>query len=183
MPVTFTNFLEQISHNLDAHDGPRLAYLLRVTGPHVKDLLREFKNPTVSTATLYTRRNRSDGPRLTFAQQLQGLSRYQGAIESPWDEIAIHYVLIAHHIARRRPSEAFKEHTALIKFVPTLPRAPHGAIPPRTLKLLTDVAISLGYSLFYRFLATTSGWTLPALFAVLRDLKDLAFDVNTPLIG
>jgi len=49
MPVTFTNFLEQISHNLDAHDGPRLAYLLRVTGPHVKDLLREFKNPTVST--------------------------------------------------------------------------------------------------------------------------------------
>jgi hypothetical protein len=49
MPVTFTNYLEQISHNLDAHDGPRLAYLLRVTGPHVKDLLREFKNPTVST--------------------------------------------------------------------------------------------------------------------------------------
>ena len=25
----------------------------------------------------------------------------------------------------------------------------------------------------------TSGWTLPALFAILRDLKDLAFDVNT----
>lgn len=52
MPVTFTNFLEQISHHLDAHDGPRLAYLLRVTGPHVKDLLREFKNPTVSTTRL-----------------------------------------------------------------------------------------------------------------------------------
>ena len=49
MPVTFTNFLEQISQNLDAHDGPRLAYLLRITGPHVKDLLREFRNPTVST--------------------------------------------------------------------------------------------------------------------------------------
>ncbi|KAF9782252.1 hypothetical protein BJ322DRAFT_1075075 [Thelephora terrestris] len=124
MPVTFTNYLEQISHNLDAHDGPRLAYLLRVTGPHVKDLLREFKNPT-----------------------LQGLSRYQGAIESPWDEIAIRYVLIAHHIAKRRPNEAFKEHTAFI-------------------------------NLFYRFLSTTSGWTLPALFAVLRDLKDLAFDAD-----
>lgn len=52
MPVTFTNFLEQIAHNLDAHDGPRLAYLLRVTGPHVKDLLREFKNPTVSTKVI-----------------------------------------------------------------------------------------------------------------------------------
>ena len=52
MPVTFTNFLEQISYNLDAHDGPRLAYLLRVTGPHVKDLLREFKNPTVSKSAI-----------------------------------------------------------------------------------------------------------------------------------
>ena len=62
MPFTFTNFLEQISHNLDAHDGPRLAYLLRITGPHVKDLLREFKNPSVSTNHLRDPRRRSDGP-------------------------------------------------------------------------------------------------------------------------
>ena len=54
MPVTFTDFLEQISYTLDAYDGPRLAYLLRVTGPHVKDLLREFKNPTVSTTHSHT---------------------------------------------------------------------------------------------------------------------------------
>ena len=62
-------------------------------------------------------------------QQFQGLSRFQGAIESPWDEIAIRYVLIAHHIAKRRPSEAFKEHTAFIKFVsimlPVLRGNPH----------------------------------------------------------
>lgn len=51
--------------------------------------------------------------------QFQGLSRYQGAIEGPWDEIAIRYVLIAHHIAKRRPTEAFKEHTVFIKFVST----------------------------------------------------------------
>jgi hypothetical protein len=116
MPVTFTNFLEQISHNLDAHDGPRLAYLLRITGPHVKDLLREFKNPSVSTSDP---RWRSDGPWTDHRRQLQGLSRYQGAIESPWDEIAVRYVLIAHHIAKRRPSEAFKEHTTFVKFVST----------------------------------------------------------------
>ena len=102
-----------------------------------------------------------------FRQQLQGLSRYQGAIESPWDEIAIRYVLIAHHIAKRRPSEAFKEHTVFITSVSTMPYG--------TLKFLTDASCSL----FYRFFATTSGWTLPALFAILRDLKDLAFDVNT----
>ena len=28
--------------------GPHLAYLLRPTSPHAKDLIKEFKNPTVS---------------------------------------------------------------------------------------------------------------------------------------
>lgn len=65
--------------------------------------------------------------------QLQGLSRYQGAIESPWDEIAIRYVLIAHHIAKRRPNEAFKEHTAFIKFVSAVLSVASG-----TLECLTD---------------------------------------------
>lgn len=31
-----------------------------------------------------------------------------------------------------------------------------------------------------RYFATNSGWTLPALFSVLRDLRDLAFDVGAP---
>ena len=33
-------------------------------------------------------------------------------------------------------------------------------------------------SLFLRFFTNNSGWTLPALFATLRDLRDLAFDVS-----
>lgn len=33
-------------------------------------------------------------------------------------------------------------------------------------------------SLFLRFFTNNSGWTLPALFATLRDLRDLAFDVR-----
>ena len=33
-------------------------------------------------------------------------------------------------------------------------------------------------SLFIRFFTNNSGWTLPALFATLRDLRDLAFDVR-----
>ena len=72
---------------------------------------------------------RSDGPGLItqdVCQQLQGLSQYHGAIESPWDEIAVRYVLIAHHIAKRRPSEAFKEHTVFVKFVPAMLPAPRG---------------------------------------------------------
>ncbi|KAI0722733.1 hypothetical protein C8Q76DRAFT_835904 [Earliella scabrosa] len=31
-------------------------------------------------------------------------------------------------------------------------------------------------SLFLRFFSANSGWTLPALFSILRDLRDLAFD-------
>jgi hypothetical protein len=38
-------------------------------------------------------------------------------------------------------------------------------------------------SLFLRFFTNNSGWTLPALFATLRDLRDLAFDVRSlPLV-
>jgi hypothetical protein len=33
-------------------------------------------------------------------------------------------------------------------------------------------------SSFLRFFTNNSGWTLPALFATLRDLRDLAFDVR-----
>ena len=33
-------------------------------------------------------------------------------------------------------------------------------------------------SLFLRFFTNNSGWTLPALFATLHDLRDLAFDVR-----
>ena len=36
-------------------------------------------------------------------------------------------------------------------------------------------------SLFLRFFSSNSGWTLPALFSVLRDLRDLAFDVRSCL--
>lgn len=32
--------------------------------------------------------------------------------------------------------------------------------------------------LFLRFFAANTGWTLPALFSILRDLRDLAFDVS-----
>lgn len=60
--------------------------------------------------------------------QLQGLSRYQGSIESPWDDIAIRYVLVAYHIAKRRPSEAFKEHTVFVKFVSIVFIVPGGTL-------------------------------------------------------
>ena len=52
---------------------------------------------------------------------------------------------------------------------------------PVSPECFTDASL-IECSLFYRFFATTSGWTLPALFAILRDLKDLAFDVSALLI-
>lgn len=43
------------------------------------------------------------------------MSRYEGSIESPWDEIAIQYVLVITHVAKQRYADAFKEHTQLVK--------------------------------------------------------------------
>ncbi|KAH9060931.1 hypothetical protein EDB87DRAFT_1683052 [Lactarius vividus] len=124
MPVTYTQFLTLIATALRDENGLDLAHLIRPISPHGKDLIKEFRNPT-----------------------RQSMSRYEGAIEGPWDEIAIQYVLVITHVAKKRYADAFKEHTQLV-------------------------------NLFIRFFTNNSGWTLPALFAILRDLRDLAFDAD-----
>lgn len=124
MPVDFSTYITQLNDALLAENGPNLAYLLRPTSPHGKDLVKEFRNPT-----------------------RQMLSRYEGGIISPWDEIAIQYVLTCGHIAKKRYGEAFKEESQLV-------------------------------SLFFRFFTENRGWTLPALFSILRDLRDLAYDAD-----
>ncbi|PCH40986.1 hypothetical protein WOLCODRAFT_70573 [Wolfiporia cocos MD-104 SS10] len=119
----FSTFLTQIATALREEKGPELAYLLRPMSEHGKQLVKEFRNPT-----------------------RQSLAYYEGSMEGPWDEIAIHYVLVVGHCAKQRAAEAFKEHCTLV-------------------------------NLFLRFFQANSGWTLPALFSMLRDLRDLAFDV------
>ncbi|KNZ76459.1 CSN12 like protein [Termitomyces sp. J132] len=123
MPMDMMTFMSQLNDTLVSENGPNLAYLLRPTSPHGKDLVKEFKNPV----------------RPMFRP-------FEGAMQSPWDEIAIQYALTCGHIAKRRHGEAFKEHSQLV-------------------------------SLFLRFFTENRGWTLPALFSILRDLRDLAFDV------
>ena len=48
MPMQFTTYLTQLNDALNAENGPNLANLLRPTSPHGKDLVKEFRNPTVS---------------------------------------------------------------------------------------------------------------------------------------
>lgn len=98
--------------------------------------------------------------------QKQLLSAYEGAMESPWDEIAIQYVLVVNHCAKRRASEAFKEECQLVRCVLCQPSQ------------YCSIIITL-CSLFFRYFVQHSGWTLPALFSILRDLRDLAFDVSS----
>ncbi|KAJ3769244.1 hypothetical protein EV361DRAFT_792627 [Lentinula raphanica] len=124
--MDFTTFLSQINDALIAENGPNLAYLLRPTSPHGKSLVKEFR----SNAT----------------QELLERS-YKGAITSPWDDIAIKYVLTCSCVAKRRSLDAYKEHSALVLS-------------------------------FLRFFTENRGWTLPALFSILRDLRDLAFDAD-----
>lgn len=122
--MTFSTFLGQLVEAVHNEDGPNLAYLLRPTSPHGKDLLKETRNPTA-----------------------QSLSYYKGSVESPWDEITIQYVLVCSHVARKRYQEAYKDQSQLV-------------------------------SLFFRYFTSNTGWTLPTLFALLRDLRDLAHDAD-----
>ncbi|KIJ69749.1 hypothetical protein HYDPIDRAFT_142294 [Hydnomerulius pinastri MD-312] len=125
MTVPFSTFIVQLSEAVQSEDGQRLAYFLRPTSPHGKDLVKEFRNPSRDTL----------------------MAHYGGCIDSPWDEIAVRYVMVTSHVARKRPGEAFNEQSQLI-------------------------------SLFFRFFTQNTGWTLPALFSMLRDLRDLAFDAD-----
>ncbi|KAI6152430.1 hypothetical protein BKA82DRAFT_4111168 [Pisolithus tinctorius] len=125
MTVPFSTFLLELVQAVSAEDGQRLAYLLRPTSPHGKDLVKEFRNPSREALT----------------------SQYGGSIDTPWDEIAVRYVMVTTHVARKRPGEAFSEQSQLISY-------------------------------FFRFFTQNTGWTLPALFSMLRDLRDLAHDAD-----
>ncbi|KAH7887316.1 hypothetical protein F5I97DRAFT_1859517 [Phlebopus sp. FC_14] len=92
MTVPFSTFIIQLSEAVESEDGQRLAYLLRPTSPHGKDLVKEFKNPSRDVL----------------------MSQYGGCVESPWDEIAVRYVMVTSHVARKRPGEAFNEQSQLI---------------------------------------------------------------------
>lgn len=47
MPMDFVTYLSQINNAIIAENGNDLAYLLRPTSPQGKDLVKEFRNPTV----------------------------------------------------------------------------------------------------------------------------------------
>jgi hypothetical protein len=47
MPVTYTQFLTLIATALRDENGLDLAYLIRPVSSHSKDLIKEFRNPTV----------------------------------------------------------------------------------------------------------------------------------------
>ncbi|TFY69177.1 hypothetical protein EVG20_g3258 [Dentipellis fragilis] len=129
MPVTFAQYAQRVAVALRDEDGTDLAHLIRLTSPHAKDLVKEFRNPT-----------------------RQSLARYEGIIESPWDEIVIQYVLVTSHVAKKRSKEAFHEHTQLV-------------------------------NLFLRYLSSHNGWTLPTMFIILSNLRDLAFDADVHTSG
>jgi hypothetical protein len=52
MPVTYSQFLTLIASALRDENGLDLAYLIRPVSSHSKDLIKEFRNPTVRRGSL-----------------------------------------------------------------------------------------------------------------------------------
>ncbi len=52
MPVTYTQFLTLLASALRDENGLDLAYLIRPVSSHSKDLIKEFRNPTVRRGSL-----------------------------------------------------------------------------------------------------------------------------------
>lgn len=116
MAVPFTTFLVQLSESVHTEDGLRLAYLLRPTSPHGKDLVKEFKSPSVRGRSGLACACLRFFITMSFQRDVL-MSQYGGCIESPWDEIAIRYVMVTSHVARKRPAEAFNEQSQLTSCV------------------------------------------------------------------
>lgn len=91
-------------------------------------------------------------------------ARYGGSLESPWDQIAIRYLLVTNYVAKKKPVEAFDEQKELASCVMVVYE--HSVI---SLRIICRQ--------FYRYFGVQNGWTLPALFSILKDMRDLAFDV------
>jgi len=49
--MDFSTFIVQLNDAIIAENGPNLAFLLRPTSPHGKDLVKEFRNPTVCNSS------------------------------------------------------------------------------------------------------------------------------------
>jgi COP9 signalosome complex subunit 12 len=52
MPVTYAQFLTLLATALREENGLDLAYLIRPVSTHGKDLVKEFRNPTVRRLSL-----------------------------------------------------------------------------------------------------------------------------------
>ncbi|VDB95834.1 unnamed protein product [Peniophora sp. CBMAI 1063] len=118
MPVTFAKYLEQLVDTITRREGNELAFLLRPSSPHASPLADEFRNPT---------------PR-SFA-------RYRGFIEAPWDDVAIHYVLVAYHHSRDQFGEAYREQAALVNAFYNFFQKSDGWSLPTLLAILRDLRV------------------------------------------
>ena len=57
MPMEFSTYIVQLNDAILLENGPNLAYLLRPTSPHGKDLVKEFRNPTVGDGKYFAMRD------------------------------------------------------------------------------------------------------------------------------
>ena len=53
--MSFSTFLTQIASVIQSEDGPSLAYYLRPTSPHGKDLIKELRGASVRNYGIVSR--------------------------------------------------------------------------------------------------------------------------------
>jgi len=157
--MNFSAYLLELVAALEAQNGSDLAYYLRPTSPHGKDLVKEFRNPTVRVSL-----------RLRWLFICCGIARVTFLLwREPGESMGRdrYSICLGVYACRKETSR----------------RGFQGAIPACLVRHLRGpIEYSRIHSrycrLFFRYFTSNSGWTLPALFSILRDLRDLAFDVS-----
>jgi COP9 signalosome complex subunit 12 len=109
MSMDFSTYLVQINDAINAENGPNLAYLLRPTSPHGKDLVKQFRHAHVNGIHCWFELLANRCAQRTSPES------FRGSLVVPWDDIAIRYVQVCSNVAKQKPVEAFEEHFALVK--------------------------------------------------------------------
>lgn len=99
MPITFSVYLTHLANALQGENGGELAYLLRPTNPHGKDLVKEFRNPTVRVFSVCSKKNLAT--RLVASGTFLLRRNYRGTMGWNCYSICVGYTLCRKKQARR----------------------------------------------------------------------------------
>ena len=159
MPMEFSAYIIQLNDAILLENGPNVDYLLRPTSPHGKDVVKEFRNPTVGNG-----RSLWNTPWNYFNYFSHGLNMVVISVLQ-WVDMKGVWRLLE---TTFRPSMHWYARMLRKSVMWRLLKRNHKLFRQSFLVYFMQVSSLVTahfWRLFLRFFTENRGWTLPALFS------------------